>query len=32
MREYANESKIYVILSWKSVERTRESMENERHY
>jgi hypothetical protein len=30
MRVYANGSKIHVILSWKSVERAREPMENER--
>jgi hypothetical protein len=27
--EYANRSKIYVILSWKSVERVRELTEDE---
>jgi hypothetical protein len=30
MREYANGSEVYVILSWKSVERARESAEDER--
>jgi hypothetical protein len=29
-REYANESEIYVILSWKSVESARESTEREK--
>jgi hypothetical protein len=29
MREYANGSEIYVILSWKSAERARELMEDE---
>jgi hypothetical protein len=29
-REYANRSKMYMILSWKSVERVIESMEDER--
>jgi hypothetical protein len=30
MREYANGSNIYVILSWKSIEIAREPMEDER--
>jgi hypothetical protein len=30
MREYANGSEIYVILSWKSVEKARESTKDER--
>jgi hypothetical protein len=29
-REYANESEIYVILSWKSIESARELMEHEK--
>jgi hypothetical protein len=30
MREYANGSKIYMILSWKSIEIVREPMEDKR--